>query len=448
MTKTHSLRRRFILATVVATSVGLLLTGLLIDHLMRSYIEQGFHEEMEVHIEELAALTAVDKRGQPYLQRRLSDPRFMARHSGFYWQVERKGFATLRSPSLAQDSLSGSLAKREAPRWKILSGPTGEMLEYGMTRQIPAGEPLKLSIATDVSLIEETATEFDTPLIYALSALAVVMATLAAVQIFYSLRPLDTMKRAIAAIRSGTTQHLDGAYPSEIAPLISDLNQLLDANGQMIKSARIQAGNLAHGLRTPLAIMLDEAQELAQQGNTESAETLMTECQKILRYIDYYTAQARSAALARMPGQNMSLVGALVPIISAMERLHKGRKLSINIDDLPDMILSCDAVDLEEIISNIVDNACKWARHKVLISWAQDENHVQIYVDDDGPSIPPAQYDHVFAIGERLDSMTPGTGLGLAIVRDLVALYQGTVELSKSHLGGLRVSVSLPKVSS
>lgn len=446
MFRTHSLGSRFVLGTVLLVSVGLVLTGVMVSSLMRSYITQGFHEEMQIHIEELAALTAIDKSGKPYVMRRLSDPRFIPENSGFYWEVEREGFPPLRSPSLVSGDLSGDVAVTATPQWQVSDGPTGKTLEYGMIRFPETKQPpLKISIATDMRLLEEVLSQFNWPLFYALLGFAAAMTGLGTAQIIYSLKPLERLKVAIADIRTGKSARMAGRYPAEISPLVSDLNQLLDANSEMVRSARIQAGNLAHGLRTPLAIMMDEAQEIAARGEKESADTLMNGCQQMLRYVDYYTARARTAALARIPGQTASLRATVEPIVSAMRRLHKAKDLSICLGDFPDISMPCDDVDLEEMTSNLIDNACKWAKTRVMISWEEDRQWVLIFVDDDGPGLAPEKYDTVFEVGERLDIATPGSGLGLSIVRDLSILYQGRVTLSKSPLGGLRAELALPK---
>ncbi len=446
MFRTHSLRSRFVLGTVLLILVGLVLTGIMVSSLMRTYITQGYHEEMQIHIEELAALTAVDKDGKPYLLRRLSDPRFIPKNSGFYWEVEREGFPPVRSPSLVAGDLSGKLAKESEPQWAVSDGPTGKTLEYGMILYPEKDRPpLKLSMATDVRLLEEVLAQFNWPLFYALLGFAAAMTMLGAIQIVYSLKPLERLKLAIADIRSGKSGRMAGRYPAEISPLVSDLNQLLDANTEMVRSARIQAGNLAHGLRTPLAIMMDEAQQIAARGEKESAETLMNGCQQMLRYVDYYTARARTAALARLPGQTTSLRGTIEPIVTAMRRLHRDKEISICLGDFPDILLPCDDVDLEEMTSNLIDNACKWAETRVMISWEDDRQWVLVFVDDDGSGLRPDEYDTVFQVGERLDVAKPGTGLGLSIVKDLSVLYQGRITLSKSPLGGLRAELAIPK---
>lgn len=443
---TRSLRSRFVLGTVVLILFGLLLTGIMVSSLMRAYITQGFHDEMQVHIEELAALTIVDSNGQPRLLRRLSDPRFIPENSGFYWKVERDGYETIRSPSLVSGDLSGKMAINDVPRWSETDGPTGKAMEYGMIIHPKGAQtPVKISIATDLRLLEEVLSDFNWPLFYALLGFAIAMSLLGIAQITYSLKPLERLKLAIADIRTGKESRMAGSYPSEISPLVSDLNHVLDANTEMVRSARVQAANLAHGLRTPLAIMMDEAQQIAERGEKESAEVLLNGCEQMLRYVEYYTARARTAALARIPGQSTSLRKTVEPIVTAMRRLHKGKEIAICLGDFPDIHLPCDSVDLEEMTSNLIDNACKWAGSRVMISWEEDRQWALLYVDDDGPGLPPEEYISVFEIGERLDAAKPGSGLGLPIVKDLATLYQGRVTLSKSPLGGLRAELAIPK---
>lgn len=434
------------LGTVVLILLGLLLTGIMVSSLMRAYITQGFHDEMQVHIEELAALTIVDSNGQPRLLRRLSDPRFIPPNSGFYWKVERDGYETIRSPSLVTGDLSGKMAINDVPRWSETDGPTGKAMEYGMViHPTRTKTPVKISIATDLSLLEEVLSDFNWPLFYALLGFAIAMSLLGIAQITYSLKPLERLKLAIADVRTGKESRMAGSYPSEISPLVSDLNHVLDANVEMVRSARVQAANLAHGLRTPLAIMMDEAQQIAERGEKESAEVLLNGCEQMLRYVEYYTARARTAALARIPGQSTSLRKTVEPIVTAMRRLHKGKEIAICLGDFPDILLPCDSVDLEEMTSNLIDNACKWASSRVMISWEEDRQWALLYVDDDGPGLPPEEYISVFEIGERLDAAKPGSGLGLPIVKDLATLYQGRVTLSKSPLGGLRAELAIPK---
>lgn len=442
---TDSLRFRYITSTVVWIAVGLVLTGLMVSALFRIYITQGFHDEMQVHIDELAALARVDPKGDPILLRQLSDPRYIPSGSGYYWEVEREGHQTILSPSLAGQPLSGTLALQRKKSWAVTPGPTGPTLEYGMIRPVDGGgPPLRLSIASDMRLFDAILKEFDWPLGWALAGFALVMILTGAAQIAYGLRPLQRLANAMGDIRAGRATRMEGTYPSEIRPLVSDLNDLLEANAAMIGKARIEAGNMAHGLRTPLAIIVDEAERLAAAGHGESAETLIRESQKMQRQIEYQLVRARSAAVEPTPGQTASLRQTVKPILTAMARLHAGRDISICCGDFPDVSIQIDAIDLGEILSNLIDNAVKWACSRAMISWEKAGNRVRILVDDDGKGIAPEFREGVFAVGKRLDDEIAGSGLGLAIARDLVQLYGGTIALDTSPLGGLRVEIFLP----
>lgn len=442
---TDSLRFRYITSIIVWIAIGLALTGLMVSALFRIYITQGFHDEMQIHIEELSALTRIDGSGDPVLLRRLSDPRFIPPNSGFYWQVEREGHPTILSPSLTGRPLSGSLARTSAKSWAVTAGPTGSTLEYGMLRPVEqGGPPLRLSIASDMRLLDEILAEFHRPLAWALAGFALIMIVTGAAQIAYGLRPLKRLGRAIGDVRAGRSMRMDGEYPAEIRPLVGDLNSLLEANAAMVGKARIEAGNLAHGLRTPLAIILDEAERLAAAGHSESAETLIRESQKMRRQIEYQLVRVRSAAVEPTPGQAASLRGSIGSILNAMRRLHASRDISFCCGDFPDVVIHIDAIDLGEILSNLIDNAAKWASTRVMVSWEEADPMVRILIDDDGKGIAPEFRVPVFAVGKRLDDDMAGSGLGLAIARDLTQIYGGTISLDDSPLGGLRVTVMLP----
>ena len=440
----NSLRFRFIASTFVWIAIGLVLTGLVVSALFRAYVTQGFHEELQVHIEELAALTRVDAQGDPVMLRRLSDPRYMPGGSGYYWQIARHGHTTIRSPSLVGRSLSGAPAKGPSIVWAEMEGPSGKTLEYGMTRPVRGGgPPLQFSIASDVRLLDEILDDFDKPLAGLLVAFALVVLTTGAIQIAFGLRPLRRMSDAIADVRAGRSSVMQGNFPSEIAPLVGDLNDLLEVNSAIVKKARVQAGNLAHGLRTPLTIFLDEAERLAAEGHTDSAATLIRESERMKRQIEHHLARARAASVDRTPGQVASLRETITPVLAAISRLHREREIAICCGDFPDLLVQIDAADLGEILSNILDNAAKWARTRVITSWEREGQVATLFIDDDGPGIDPELHEQAFAVGERLSDTGAGSGLGLAIVRDLVELYGGTVVLDKSPLGGLRVAVRL-----
>jgi signal transduction histidine kinase len=286
--------------------------------------------------------------------------------------------------------------------------------------------------------------DFARPLTLALIAFAAVMLGGAIVQVAYALRPLRRVVEGVAAIRAGQTSELSGDYPAEIRPLAHDLNLLLEANKTIVARGRLQAANLAHGLRTPLAILLDEAVRLKEQGHVESAAVLDHEGRRMLRLMNYHLARARTAAPLPVAAEGSRIGDIVEPIGVALARLHRAKDIAISNEGPRDVSVACDPVDLGEVLSNLIDNACKWGRTRVQVSWKADGATVDISVEDDGTGIPEEARETVFVAGERLDDAVPGTGLGLAIARDIARLYGGDLTLLSSPLGGLLARLSFP----
>lgn len=442
---TDSLRFRFLVSTVIWIGLGIILGGLLVSAVFRWNVIAGYHEEMQVHMEELSVLTRTDKSGQPYLIRRMSDPRFLPKNSGFYWQINRAGYQTARSPSLGGLNLNGDIADSKKLRFKWTEGPTGKTLEYGRQRESgTGGAPLHLMMASDKALVDVTMAEFNRSLAISLGLFALLMLAGGVLQFTYGLRPLGRLGDAIAAIRAGQADRMEGEYPAEIRPLVSNLNALLDASSETVARSRILAGNLAHGLRTPLSILIDEAETLSNAGNDEAAKTILHEALKIRKQIDFHLARARSATALPRLGQVTELLATVSPLVEALERLHRQRNIAFDIMASEKILVACDAVDLVEIISNLLDNSGKWAKDRCQIDWRKQNGKVEITIDDNGPGLAQDLRENVFEAGLRLDDLTPGNGLGLAISRDLARLYGGDVVLSDSPAGGLRAMIIMP----
>lgn len=442
-----SLRFRFLISTVVWIGLGIVLAGILVSGVFRWNLVQGYHDELSVHLDELAALATLDPAGQPYMLRHMSDPRFLPRASGFYWEVEREGFRTIASPSLGTNRLSDALATQARPRFAWTDGPHGQTLEYA--RLQPAadgGPPLRLLIASDKWLVDATMAEFNRSLAISLIGFALLMIGGGILQVRFGLKPLDRLAQAIADIRSGRSERMQGKFPAEIRPLVSDLNGLLDSSAASVSRSRVMAGNLAHGLRTPLAILIDEADCLRRSGNPAAADTIMQEAQRMKRQIDFHLARARTAAAQPLPGQIASLQATLEPLIRAFTRLHQQRRIEFRIVPGENLKIACDPVDLAEILSNLLDNAGKWATSRCSIDWQRLGSTATIEIKDDGPGLPVDVRETVFEIGARLDDLTPGTGLGLAISRDLARIYGGDVELGAAPGGGVCATIRLPVV--
>ena len=437
-----SFRARLIIGAVIWIIAGLAVSGFLLSELFRAHVTQQFDDELHGHAAELAALVGLDPQGRLFLHRRLSDPRFLPRDSGFYWRVETRGGEAITSPSLADRPLPmpGPFPPLGVERHVFVDGPSGKLRLVERSVSAAGSPPLRIAIGADQRLLDEVLGRFNWTLFLSLTIIALGLIAAAALQVWFGLRPLVRMRRALAAVRAGRVSRLPEDLPSEVRPLAVDLNALLEANIEMLRRARTQAGNLAHALKTPLAILVDEAERLRSAGQLEAAEVVAAQCERMRRQIDYQIARARAAALKRAPGVAADVATTLDPLISAMSRLHGRRAVTYAVQCEAGLAVAVDPQDLGEILANVLDNAGKWARSAVAVSARRSgEDGVEILIDDDGPGLPPESYEHVFGVGERLDERMPGHGLGLAIVKDLVGLYEGRVALDASPSGGLRV---------
>ncbi|HJV43606.1 HAMP domain-containing sensor histidine kinase [Caulobacter sp.] len=443
-----SFRTRLIAGAVIWIIVGLTVSGFLLSELFKAHVTQQFDDELHGHAAELAALIGVAPDGKLYLHRRLSDPRFLPRNSGFYWRVEAESGVAIDSPSLAGRPLPlpGPFPPPGVERHVFVAGPSGQLRLVERAVAITGAPPLRIGIGVDQRLLDEVLGRFNWTLFLSLTIVALGLAAAAILQVWFGLRPLSRMRHALSAVRMGRASRLPEDLPSEVRPLAVDLNALLEGNLEMLRRARTQAGNLAHALKTPLAILMDEAERLRAAGQDEAAEVIGLQCERMRRQIDYQIARARAAALKRAPGVAAEVRGTLEPIIAAMSRLHGRRGVTYNVTYEDEPIVAVDAQDLGEILANVLDNAGKWAEARVEVSVRRSGQSVEIMVDDDGPGLPPESYEHVFGVGERLDERTPGHGLGLSIVKDLVGLYEGRITLDASPRRGLRLTLVFPTI--
>ncbi len=442
-----SLRLRFIIAMLVWIVAGLVVINSSTSSLFRRHVEDQFHEELKVHLVELADLTRLDADGNPTLDRPLSDPRYSMPNSGFYWQVERESLPPLKSDSMTSGALDLSLAHQPDIVHRLASGPTGPTMTYGFARPAPdGGTELHFLIATDERILNDVLHAFDTELRRWLGLLALGLLGTGAIVILYTLKPLDRLGQAVASVRNGSARRMADGWPSELAPLVADLNGLLDTNEAMINRARLEAGNLAHSLRTSLAILTDEAETLARGHSGESAATLLEQCRRIARQLDWHLARARAGVRA---GAGTGIPGAVAPILTAMERLHAERGIRFSCMGTTPVTLAIEPEDFAEILSNLVDNAGKWAASQVSVDWRAADTKALITIADDGPGIPEELLASAFDVGKRLDEQTPGHGLGLAIAQDLARNYGGEITLSVRSQGqsGLEAKLKLPTIA-
>jgi signal transduction histidine kinase len=263
-------------------------------------------------------------------------------------------------------------------------------------------------------------------------------------QVRRGLSPIGHLRERLSAMRDGTHVRIDGRYPTEVQPLVDDLNALLGQQGRAVSRAVAKAGDLAHGLKTPLAVLSQEVERAAADGHHALAARLDQQIERMRRQVDYHLAQARAAASGATPGARCSLFASVDGLTRTLLQLYAERALTFDVQVPPGHCVRAQREDLDEMLGNLLDNACKWARARVVISSAAQGSNAIITIDDDGPGVDPALRDHVLQRGGRADEQAPGSGLGLAIVRDLAELYGGTIALETAPIGGFRARLRLP----
>ena len=258
------------------------------------------------------------------------------------------------------------------------------------------------------------------------------------------LNSFDVLRERLVSVKEGRDRRLEGEYPAEVVPLINDLNSLLADREERVARALTKAGDLAHGLKTPLAILYQHAESARAAGQAELAVAITQQVERMRRQVDYHLAQARASASGGTAGARSHVLTSADALARTMMTLHADRKLAIDVDGSHEHFARVQREDLEEMLGNLVDNACKWATSRVELRSRIVNGRLEITVDDDGPGVDPSLRETVLHRGVRADEAAPGSGLGLAIVRDLVELYGGSVMLETSPLGGLRALLRLP----
>lgn len=280
---------------------------------------------------------------------------------------------------------------------------------------------------------------------HAAAAIAIPCMVVGLLLVRAAIAPFHDLRRRLAAVRQGQARQLQGTYPSEVQPLVDDLNALLAHNERAVTRATAKAGDLAHGLKTPLAVLSNEAARLGREGQTELAATITQQIGLMQRQVEYHLAHARAAASGATPGARCIVADSAAGIARTLLTLHTERGLTIDVNVPPDHCVRAQPEDVDEMLGNLLDNACKWARARVRITASAADGWISIWVDDDGTGLAASMREAVLQRGVRADEAAPGSGFGLAIVRELAELYGGTIALDQSALGGLRATLRLPR---
>lgn len=474
----RSLRWRLLAATLVALLLALVLAGVLLAGLFRDHVQRQAVLVLTAQLDQLTARLEFDAEGRPEIDpSALSDPRWARPRSGLYWQIDADGAAEAAAPGAA----AGGAEPASGPRRGVLrsrslwdatlelpvdaladgavdvhevAGPQGEPLlvvERSVRREAANAPKWRLIVAADLGETRAATQRFNGILAASLAVLMVLLGAATGAQLSVGLAPLRKLQRSVAAVHEGHAQRLEGPVPAEVQPLVDDFNAVLARNAEVVARARTQAGNLAHAIKTPMAAMRQAATEAARDGAAAASLPALVQEQvaRAQRHLDWHLARSRAAAAQGLPGARVDVAPVLAGLARVMEKVHAGRDLAFVVQPIGTACcFAGEAEDLQEIVGNVLDNACKWARHEVRVA-AQSEvapegPRLLIDIADDGPGIAPEHRAAALARGTRLDESMPGTGLGLSIAAELVAMYGGALELLEAPSGGLRVQIRLP----
>ena len=443
--------RLFVSATAWAVII-LVTTGVVLSSLYRQTVERAFDRRLGVYLRTIVADIAAPEEPGGKFPQSLGEPLFELPLSGWYWQVTRldPGKHDVRSSRSLWDGGLPHLEDRGVPanpdgsREGYVPGPEDQRLRL-VERNIDLGDEghYLVAVAGDAAEITEETRGFDQALVITFSILAMVLLITTMFQVRFGLAPLKRITGSLAAIRAGTAERLAEDFPDEIAPLARETNALIEANKEIVERARTHVGNLAHALKTPISVMVNEA---ATRGGDSFAEKVREQANIMRDQVARHLERARLAARLTVVSSITDVAPVVTALARTMEKIHHDRGIAIEVDADADARFRGERPDLEEMIGNLVDNACKWATSRVAVEVVSEKSGqvLRIAVDDDGRGLSRSECEQVSHRGQRLDETKPGSGLGLSIVVELAHLYGGKLELGAAPIGGLRAELTLP----
>ena len=449
-----SLALRLVLLAGIWSVVILVVTGVLLTALFHEEAVSRFDDSLLDVANGLYAGATVDENGDVDAPP-LTDSRATRAYSGKYWEIAEPAPGRLhpmeRSRSLWDSELKGPAGGVAAlqkvagkPIYYDAVGPVGEPLRAVALLAHLSGRPgpVIFMAAEDRSPVDEDVRRFNVETAGVLLFLGVGLVVVVFVQVRIGLQPLFMLRREVAAVRTGQADRLVRDYPSELEPLAQELNALVAHDQEVVERQRTHVGNLAHALKTPLSVMLAEA----ERHPGPLAEVVDRQAEAMRGQVDHHLRRARAAARSQSLRERTAVAPVLEELSITLERIFHDRKVEIDWRAPDDLCFQGERQDLMEMIGNVLENACKYGGGRIrAVAAALDTRRFTLVVEDDGRGLPEERHGEVLRRGERLDESAPGSGLGLSIVDELARAYGGTVSLGESVWGGLKVTLELPR---
>lgn len=443
----NSLALRLLFSSIVWSILALIVAGVLLSGLYQQSVERGFDQRLNVYLKILVAAQAEAEDPMRMEPPTLTEPNFDLVLSGWYWEVKKQtGEVVIASRSLFAERLPEITMKELKPNEEGIAsfyaqGPAGNTLRIVARDISMEGEnPVLIAVAGNATDIEKNVAQFRQRVFLTLAALGFLLAISTFIQVKWGLRPLSRITNGLNDIREGRSEDLRGSFPKEIDPLVAELNALIGFNKKVVERARTHVGNLAHALKTPISVLRNEARDY----DTALSEKVIEQTDAMQSQVNYHLDRAQIIARSGM----LSTAHPVKPVVEglgrAMSKIYRDKNVRLTINIANDMKFSGEREDLEQVLGNLMDNACKWSKDEVSISVSGDKSTLIFDVEDNGPGLSNEQQKRAMKRGERLDEHTPGSGLGLSIVRDLMNAYDGTFKMGRSRLGGLKATLNFP----
>lgn len=445
MNLARNLRSRLILSAAVWIFALLLSGGIALSYVFQQSVESAFDNKLDIFLGALVAASRAGENNEFGIVRGLGDPRFEQVFSGWYWQVSKDGRAIARSRSLWDQELDlppllaapGVISKDE------IIGPRDRRLRMAaqLLKLDRSSATLRFTVAGDIAELAEERSRFDYLLIIALGLLGLGTFSAIVLQVRYGLRPLRLLVRDLDDIRRGLRDRLRGGYPTEVMPLVDAMDAVLDDNAVRISRARRHVGNLAHALKTPLTLLKAELRDDLPPAKKAALED---QVKTISRLMEHHLSRAAAAGRSEYAATAIEVRDVAFAIRDSLARAFADKDLEFTIDLDEGLVFVGEREDIEELLGNLMENACKWAARRIAVCGHFEAAEIIIRIEDDGPGLPPELGQQMTARGKRLDEREGGFGLGLAIVADLVEMYDGSMAFNVAALGGLQVEIRFP----
>lgn len=418
--------------------------GLALDRVLTSAVTSNFDAGLEYVMTQMIASAEIGPDGEVRLNRPMGDQRFLEPYSGMYWQISGEGFDLFRSRSLWDQALRVNPAHGDEKShfYDSYELPDEQLRIVERDIYLPTSKTRwRFQVAQGREALDAQIQTLRSTILKSFALLAIGLIAMAALQTLYGLWPLRKLRVAIVDMRAGRARRVEGQLlPTEVEPLVAELNGLLEHNEKQAEEAREHAGNLAHALKTPLTVIMNAATAKAP----DLGETVMREAATMRRQVDHHLARARAVGRRGHAHSRSDIWPSLQSVERAVSRLYDNVRLDIAGDK--DLVVRVERQDLDEVLGNLIENAAKYGGGSVFVTVQRDGDFVEVLVEDDGPGINPEDRERLFSRGVRLDISKPGTGLGLAIVRDVAEIYGGAISLEESEdMGGLLARLRLPR---